>query len=101
MPTQRASGTTKIHVKQIAKDYNSEESEVYSECVECVVWGLIYRDYHFATAKKPPSSVNRHGILHGRVVDYGCELNSYRVILLLDVMAKIFQQRSIKALPKP
>jgi hypothetical protein len=48
-------------------NYIAEEAEVWSECVEQVVFGLVYKDYDFRTAKRPPSSVNRHGILHGRI----------------------------------
>lgn len=97
-------GTPHLKVKTIyAKDavarYNADEAEVWSECVEQVVFGLVYRDYDFRTAKRPPSSVNRHGILHGRIVDYGSELNSYRVILLLDVMVKIAEQKAKKMGP--
>jgi hypothetical protein len=88
-----------IYAKDVAKMYNADEAEVWSECVEQVVFGLVYKDYDFRTAKRPPSSVNRHGILHGRVVDYGSELNSYRVIFLLDVMVYIAHQKSNKETP--
>ncbi len=85
-----------IYAKDAVKIYNADEAEVWSECVEQVVFGLVYRDCDFSAAKRPPSSVNRHGILHGRVVDYGSELNSYRVIFLLDVMVNIAHQKSNK-----
>lgn len=88
-----------IYAKDAVKMYNADEAEVWSECVEQVVFGLVYKDYDFRTAKRPPSSVNRHGILHGRVVDYGSELNSYRVIFLLDVMVNIAHQKSNKVTP--
>jgi hypothetical protein len=88
-----------IYAKDAVKIYNADEAEVWSECVEQVVFGLVYRDYDFRTAKRPPSSVNRHGILHGKVVDYGSELNSYRVIFLLDVMVNIAHQKSNKVTP--
>jgi hypothetical protein len=88
-----------IYAKDVAKMYNADEAEVWSECVEQVVFGLVYKDYDFRTAKRPPSSVNRYGILHGRVVDYGSELNSYRVIFLLDVMVYIAHQKSNKETP--
>lgn len=85
-----------IYTTDVAVMYNAEEAEVWSECVEQVVCALIYKEYDFRTVKKPPSSVNRHGILHGRVIDYGSELNSYRVILLLNVMAKMAEQKTNK-----
>jgi hypothetical protein len=78
-----------IVAKKVATQFKLDEGEEYSECVERVVHALIYKKFDFNTAKRPPSSVNRHAILHGRVVGYGSELNSYRVILLLDVMVDI------------
>jgi hypothetical protein len=92
-----------IYAQDAAANYNADEAEVWSECFEQVVFGLVYKDYDFRTAKKPPSSVNRHAILHGRIVDYGSELNSYRVIFLLDVMVNIADQKSkttVKMNPK-
>ena len=89
-----------IYAKDAAKRYNADEAEVWSECVEQVVFSLMYKDYDFMKARRPPSSVNRHGILHGRIVDYGSELNSYRVILLLDVMVRIAEQKSKRLLHK-
>jgi len=91
--------TKTMYTKDVAKMHNDDEAEVWSACVEQVVFGLVYKDYDFRTAKRPPSSVNRHGILHGRVVDYGSELNSYRVIFLLDVMVHIADQRSERTNP--
>ncbi len=89
-----------IYTTDVAVMYNAEEAEVWSECVEQVVCALIYKPYDFRTSKKPPSSVNRHGILHGRVIDYGSELNSYRVILLLNVMVKMAERKAKKPLPQ-
>ena len=90
-----------IYTKEAAAMYNADEAEVWSECVEQVVFSLVYKDYDFRTAKRPPSSVNRHGILHGRTVDYGSELNSYRVIFLLNVMVKIAEQNANKGTGAP
>jgi hypothetical protein len=83
-----------IYARDAAAIYNADEAEIWSECFEQVVFGLVFKDYDFRTAKKPPSSVNRHAILHGRIVDYGSELNSYRVILLLDVMVNIADDKT-------
>ena len=91
-----ASKRKTIQTKAAAALYHAQEAEVWSECVEQVVRALIYKDYDFQKAKRPPSSVNRHGILHGRVVGYGTELNSYRVILLLNVMVKMLAQQAKK-----
>ena len=78
-----------IYAIDAAALYNAREGELWSACFEQIVSSLIYKEYHFASATRPPSSINRHGILHGRVVKYASELNSYRVIFLLNVMVKI------------
>jgi hypothetical protein len=94
------SGSRKpIVTKEVAEMYRKQESELWGECVEQPVYALIYRNYDFHKAKRPPSSVNRHGILHGRIVDYGTELNSYRVILLLNVIVKMATQNVKKTKP--
>lgn len=77
-----------ILVKDAVADYRvGNDFELAAECVQTVVDALVYKHYQFGA--KTPSSVNRHGILHGRISTYGSELNSYRVILLLDVMVRI------------
>lgn len=63
-----------MYVREVAEQYREQEDEVWGECVEQIINALVFRQYKFSTAKKPPSSVNRHGILHGRVVGYGSSL---------------------------
>ena len=48
----------------------------------------MFADYDFQT-QPPPAKLNRHGILHGRIVDYASEANSLKTLLMLDVMAHI------------
>jgi hypothetical protein len=81
-------------MRELAKHFNQQEGEFSSACMEQVVWAMVYKDYDFRTAKRPPSSVNRHAILHGRVVRYGTEVNSYRIILLLDIVIRISVKQS-------
>jgi hypothetical protein len=86
-------GKKVIYAKDVAVAYNTEEAEVWSECVEQVVCALVYKEHDVTKLKKRPSSVNRHAVLHGRIVGYGSELNSYRIILLLNVMVNIAKQK--------
>jgi hypothetical protein len=94
IPTATMVTNKVIYAKDVARIYNMQEAEFWSECFEQVVCKLVYPHYDFIKSKRPPSSVNRHGILHGRVIGYGTELNSYRVILLLSVMANIALKQS-------
>jgi hypothetical protein len=84
----------KTIVKMHVDDSNGERA---AALVEYVFNSLIYADYDFSASKMPPSSVNRHGILHGRVVRYASELNSYRVLFFLNFVAQLAR----KKLPAP
>ena len=48
----------------------------------------IYARYRFG-ADRAPSALNRHGILHGEIADFGSEKNSLRTVLLLDAMSRV------------
>jgi len=91
-------GKGPIHVNEVAQMHHDGCAELSSECILAVVNNLIYRRVDFKKLKRPPSSINRHAILHGRVIDYASELNSYRVIFLLDTMVGIY---ATKPLPTP
>lgn len=80
------------YVKEAAEAYHEETNEVWSECIVQVVTGLIYKSYK-PNRDLPPSSINRHGILHGQLAGYASERNSYRVILLLDVFVRMAEQK--------
>jgi hypothetical protein len=86
-----------ILAKEAAELYHSAEKEVWSDCVLSVVTGLVYRHYDFA--KRPPSTINRHAIMHGEVVGYPTEANSLRVILLIDTFARILTSKTPKGTP--
>ncbi len=83
-----------IYVKDAAKDYRSTEPQVWSEFAEKVVTKLMYKSYDFE--KRPPSSVNRHAIMHGEVISYSSEANSLRVILLLDTFSRLLARKLAK-----
>jgi hypothetical protein len=60
----------------------------YGDAVITAVSQRVFKDYHFTT-DPVPSSLNRHGILHGRIAEYPSEVNSLRALLLVDVMAQV------------
>jgi hypothetical protein len=60
----------------------------WADAVVEAVSGRVFAFYKFSN-QKPPSKLNRHGILHGRIADYASEVNSLQALLLVDVMAHI------------
>jgi hypothetical protein len=83
-------------VKQVARDWKAQEPELWTELYVEVVIGVMY-DYVDFTKKSP--YLNRHFILHGRVPDYATDLNSLRVILLLDSIAHLWREKQKQANP--
>ena len=68
-------------VKAVARDWRAREQELWTELYSDVVVHVIYKNYDFD--KDPAPYLNRNGILHGRVPDYGTDLNSIRVFLFV------------------
>lgn len=81
-----------IHVCEVVQMYKESEPELSSECLVQVVEKVLFEDVNLRTNQAIRSSINRHAILHGRVADFGTELCSYQVILLLDMIVYIFHR---------
>ena len=81
-----------IHVCEVVQMYKESESELSSECLVQVVENVLFQDVDLRTMQAIPSSNNRHAILHGRVANFGTELCSYQVILLLNMIVYIFHR---------
>lgn len=81
-------------VKAVAREWRAREQEVWTELYSDVVLHVIYKTYDFAT--DPAPYLNRNGILHGRVPDYGTDLNSIRVFLFLDSVANLWREKQKK-----
>lgn len=84
-------------VKAVAREWNAREQEVWTKLYSDVVIHVIYKNYDFA--KDPAPYLNRNGILHGRVPDYGTELNSLRVFFLVDSVAELWREKQRKKTP--
>jgi hypothetical protein len=84
-------------VKTVALDWKAREQEVWTELYSDVVIHVIYKTYDFA--KDPAPYLNRNGILHGRVPDYGTELNSLRVFFLVDSVAELWRDNDKRKTP--
>lgn len=81
-------GVTRTNAVQIAaENWKSTEPEAWATEFFNVVEQVIYKNYTFGTGV--PTYLNRHGILHGRVIDYASALNSTRVFLLIDALVGI------------
>jgi hypothetical protein len=75
-------------VKTIADDWKTQEQELWTQLYVDVVINVMYAPVDFA--KKSPY-LNRHFILHGRTSNYATDLNSLRVILLVDSVAHLWR----------
>jgi len=83
--------------KAVARQWKAREQEVWTEVYADVVIHVIYKDYDFA--QDPAPYLSRHGILHGRIPDYGTELNSLRVFLFVDCVADLWRENRNKKNP--
>jgi hypothetical protein len=81
-------GLTSTKAVQIAaKNWKDTEAEAWAAEFFNVVDQVIYKSYTFG--RDAATFLNRHGILHGRVLDYASALNSTRVFLLIDAIVSI------------
>jgi hypothetical protein len=78
-------------VQKLAAEWKSREAEVWAQEFYEAVEQVIYKFYLFG--KDPAPYLNRHGILHGRVVHYATAANSTRVFLLIDAIAELWHEK--------
>jgi len=83
---------TVIKVKDVAQEYLKMEPELSSECLVQVVETIMFQYVDFRKPNASTTAHNRHSILHGRVANYGEELVSYQVILLLNMTVEVHQK---------
>jgi hypothetical protein len=81
-----------IYVNDVAQMYKDFGSELSSECLVQVVEKILFHELDFRKMQPVPSLNNRHAIMHGRVANFGSELCSYQVILLLGMIVHISQE---------
>jgi hypothetical protein len=88
--TRKKGGRKKlIAVAEVVTLYDSKgRASDWADAVMQAVSEQMFKDYDFET-QRAPAKLNRHGVLHGRIPDYGSEANSLKAILLLDVMVHI------------
>jgi hypothetical protein len=78
-------------VKKTAKDWHERYAAPSSGLTRDVIVDLAYKKYTPGSADSDsPALLNRHGILHGHIPDYGTVANSLRTFLLLDAVVGIY-----------
>jgi len=85
----KKSGST-MQVRRVAEYYKRKQPKLFGASLDDFVRKHLYANFDFG-AGGPPSSINRHGILHGEISDYATEANSLRVLLLLDTIAQFIR----------
>ena len=76
-----------IHVDKFAEYYRKKQPKLFGASFASFVRNNMYARFDLNSGT-PSSSINRHGVLHGEISDYGTEANSRRVFLLLDTIAQ-------------
>jgi hypothetical protein len=90
-------------VTLLAAYYQRKEPSLWGRPFCKAVGKRIYGRYAFGSGSAP-TSLNRHGILHGEISDFGTEANSLKVFLLLDTIQNFYKviqrQRATQAAAK-
>lgn len=95
----KESGKSKDKILESFKNNNLKNSILYSDSVL-----LAIDSYIFASTKRLQMNavfsssfqgmLNRHGILHGNILEFGTEANSYKCILLMDILCYLTRQKN-------
>lgn len=84
---RKGAGKSTVRIKKAAGLYCAVHPD-YADLLETALIDYIYASYTLSTMKALPT-LNRHGILHGKMVKYDTEENALRTILLLDVICRV------------
>lgn len=87
-PGKKSGGT--MQVSRVSDYYKRKQPKLFGRSLADFIRKHSYANFDFASGE-PPSSINRHGILHGEISDYATEANSLRVVLLLDTIAQFIR----------
>lgn len=75
-----------VLVGEVAGLYRTGHAD-YASLVAEAISRHLYKAYDFGLA--PPAALNRHGILHGDILDFDSESNSLKAWLLLDALCVV------------
>lgn len=90
---KRSGGT--VQVSRFSDYYKRKQPKLFGGSFADFVRKHSYANFDFS-CEEPPSSINRHGILHGEISTYATEANSLRVLLLLDTIAQFVRASEAK-----
>lgn len=79
-----------LHINRFAEFYRKNQPKLFGESFASFVRGQMFARFNLNN-EASPSSINRHGILHGETFDYPSEANSLKVFLMLDTIAQFVQ----------
>jgi hypothetical protein len=102
-PTRGKNPNALMQVKQFAEFYRRKQPALWGAPFATIVKTVVYSHFDFATTTRP-SSLNRHGILHGEIADYATEANSLKTFLLIDTVAvfvRVFEEKANAAKMAP
>jgi len=95
----KESGKSKDKIVESFKNNNLKNSILYSDSVLLAIDGYIYAStkrlqMNTVFRSSFQGMLNRHGILHGNILEYGTEANSYKCILLMDILCYLTRQEN-------
>lgn len=95
----KESGKSKDKIVESFKNNNLKNSILYSDSVLLAIDGYIYAStkrlqINTVFRSSFQGMLNRHGILHGNILEYGTEANSYKCILLMDILCYLTRQEN-------
>jgi hypothetical protein len=77
-----------MHDARFVEYYRRKRPKLFGKSLASFMHNHVFAFYDLNTGT-PPSSINRHGILHGEIPNYATEANSLKVFLLLDTISQL------------
>ena len=77
-----------IHADRFVEYYRRKRPKLFGKSLTSFMQNHVFAHYDLNNGT-PPSSINRHGILHGETPNYATEANSLKVFLLLDTISQL------------
>lgn len=95
LPTKNPSHNVTTKMKDFSAFYRTTEPELWGESFSVIIDDFIYQHFRFGS-KKPRTPLNRHGIMHGEIFDYGTETNSLKLFLMVDTIQHFIRSYNAK-----
>jgi len=79
-----------IHADRFVDYYRRNRPKLFARSFRTFMHKQMFAKFDLNNGISP-SSINRHGIMHGEIFDYATEANSLKVFLLLDTISQFIQ----------